>query len=283
MKHDLSVTLILILLFLASHFIGLFIIKNYLPSEKNLPLGIEKPQFEERTAYIPIIISILFATAIALILIRFAAFKIWKAWYFLSVFVTITIAFAAFIPEIAALILALGLTIFRTFKPNVIIHNFTEVFIYGGLAAIFVPVLSIWSIFVLLVLISIYDMVAVWKTQHMVSMAKFQVKSKMFAGLLVPSSAKNLIMNSKKETKHVARSKHNKNAILGGGDIAFPLLFSGVMLKNFGFYAALITSFTAALALLILFFMAEKKKFYPAMPFISAGSLVGYILIYLAL
>ncbi len=278
MKHNISVTLILILLFLTSHFIGLFIVNNYLPKEKNLPLGIEKPQFEERTSYIPIFIAIILATVVALILVKFAAFRLWKFWYFFSILITLLISFGAFIPELIALLLAIVFALLKTFRNNVIIHNFTEVFIYGGLAAIFVPILSIWSIVILLILISIYDFIAVWKTKHMVSMAKFQMKSKMFAGLSVPYSVKHLGNN-----KGVSKLRKVQEAILGGGDIAFPLMFSGVMLRNFGFLSAIITSITAALALLVLFILAKKKKFYPAMPFISVGCFVGYFIVSLIL
>ncbi len=286
MKHDLYITLALIILFLGSHVIGLFVIKNYLPAEEQLPLGIEKPEFDEKTSYIPIIISLVIATIIALVLIKFKALKVWKTWFFLSIAVTLVISFSAFIPQILALILAVVFALIRIFKPNVIIHNFTELFVYGGLAAIFVPILSVLSIFILLILISIYDMIAVWKTKHMVSMAQFQAKSKIFAGLFVQYKSKETpVVEETKSTKKKVEIKEKgeyREAILGGGDIAFPLLFSGVMLKNFGFIPALITSLTAALALLILFMLADKKKFYPAMPPISLGCLLGYIIVILA-
>ena len=64
-------------------------------------------------------------------------------------------------------------------------------------------------------------------------------------------------------------------AILGGGDIGFPLLFAGVAMKVFGFKALIVSGF-ATLSLLFLFWMSEKKKFYPAMPFLTAGCFLGY-------
>ena len=279
MKHDLSITLILVFLFLISHFVGLFIIKNYLPTEKSLPLGIQKPEFNEKTSYIPIFISIIIATGIALILIKFSAFRIWKLWYLLSIFITLLVAFGAFIPQIFAVIFAIVFALLKSFKSNFIIHNFTEIFIYGGLAAIFVPVLSLISIIILLILISIYDIIAVWKTKHMVSLAKFQFKSKLFAGLSIPYSPSGEKVKVKSKIK--SEKSLERQAILGGGDIAFPLMFSGVMLKNFGFLPALVTSLTAGIALLALFLLAKKKKFYPAMPFITIGSLAGYFILLL--
>lgn len=273
MKHTLKVTLLLLFLFLAANVIGLFVTKHYLPAEMQLPFNIQKPQFEEQTSYIPIFTAIIFATILALILIRFASVHLFKFWFLLSVIFTLIISFNAFVPTIFAVIFAVVLGIYKVFKPNFYIHNFTELFIYGALAAIFVPVLNVFSCSILLVLISAYDMIAVWKTKHMISMAKFQAKAKMFTGLLIPYSIKPNKGLADKNVKKV----HVQEAILGGGDIGFPLLFSGVILKIYGFPYALIITLFSAIALFILFMLAEKKKFYPAMPFVTIGCFLGYL------
>ncbi len=67
-------------------------------------------------------------------------------------------------------------------------------------------------------------------------------------------------------------------AILGGGDIVFPIITAGVMLKTFGLHSAFLVIVGATLGLGCLFVFAEKKKFYPAMPFITAGIFLGMIL-----
>ena len=170
--------------------------------------------------------------------------------------------------------MALIFALLRLFKSNVIIHNFTEIFIYGGLAALFVPVLNILSAVLLLFIISIYDMVAVWKTKHMVSLAKFQASSGAFAGLSIPYNTSNI---SGKVTKK--RFGKFSNAILGGGDIGFSLMFSGAIMKYFGMIPALIVSFFAATALFVLFVFAKKGKFYPAMPFITIGCIIGLLVV----
>ena len=66
-----------------------------------------------------------------------------------------------------------------------------------------------------------------------------------------------------------------RTAILGGGDIGFPLIFAGVVLKEWGLWQSLIIPFFALAGLALLLYYAEEKKFYPAMPFISAGCFVG--------
>ena len=72
-------------------------------------------------------------------------------------------------------------------------------------------------------------------------------------------------------------------AILGGGDIVFPIITAGVMFMTLGIVSAIFVILGATLGLAYLFFAAEKKKFYPAMPFITAGILVGIIASYILL
>ena len=130
--------------------------------------------------------------------------------------------------------------------------------------------------FVLLILISGYDAYAVWKSKHMIEMAKFQTKSGVFAGLLVPYELpKRLKKSEKKKIVHV------RTAVLGGGDIGFPLLFSGVVLKSYGFWNAFVISPFVTAALLLLLVYGKKDRFYPAMPFLSAGAIVGFLVMLL--
>ncbi len=275
MKHNLSITFILALLFLSSHFVGLAIINKYLPKtlatgevvEKALPLNIERPEIEAETSFVPIFFIILISTILALILIKFQLFGLWKFWFFISILLTLIIAFSAFVSQIYAVIIAFILALLKLFKRNIIINNLVEIFVYGGLAAIFVPIFNIFSISILLILISIYDAYSVFKSKHMIKLAKFQEKTKIFAGLNIPYKVKE------------GKKQISTTAILGGGDIGFTLFFSGVILKEFNLISALIVSFTAMLALLVLLFYGKKGKFYPAMPVLSLGCFIGFLIV----
>ena len=270
MKHNIKITLIVLALFLLAQSIGLVIVNKYLTKE--LPFNIERPELSEEFSYIQLFVTILIITAFAVFLTRIKSIIIWKIWFFISVLFALLFAFAAFIPQTLALLIALVLTFYKVLRPNIIIHNFTELFIYGGLAGIFVPIFTIKTVFFLLILISVYDMIAVWKTKHMIKLAKFQSKLKIFAGLLVPYSLQRLKLKTKKAVK-------TKIAILGGGDIGFTLIFAGVVMKSTGFtLEAFITPLIVTLALALLLFKGKKNKFYPAMPFLSIGCLVGYLI-----
>ncbi|MBS3159832.1 hypothetical protein J4436_03510 [Candidatus Woesearchaeota archaeon] len=269
MKHEFYVILVLVLLFIGTHFIGLTIINEY--NTRVLPFNIQRMEITQDIAYLPVFIAILVASIIALIMIKFRTIFIWKIWFFLSLTFCLTISFSSFFSQYLSLIVAVLLSLWRLTKPNFLIHNFTELFLYGGLAALFVPIFNIFSISLLLILISIYDMISVWKTKHMIELAKFQNKAKIFTGLLIPYGKK------KKEDKKV----FTKEAILGGGDIGFTLLFSGVILLKYGIFSAIITSLITSIALLLLFIFGEKKKFYPAMPFLSVACFISLGLIQL--
>ena len=163
---------------------------------------------------------------------------------------------AVFFDEKVAVIIALLAAIFKVLEVDIYVHNLTEVFIYGGLVAIFAPIFNTFSVMVLLFIISVYDMIAVWSTKHMIKLAKFQTSLKIFAGLLVPYGKK-------------------KAAILGGGDIGFPLLFTVVIYSAIGLKALIIPVFVAV-ALFLLLTQGKKNKYYPAMPYLTAGCLAGY-------
>jgi presenilin-like A22 family membrane protease len=292
MKHTLSITLVLVTAFFLSQIVGLAITNEYVAQKivnettgevtikyQDLPLDMQRPQIEESKSSIFILGAVLIGTVLVLLLVKFRGFRLWKIWFFLSVALCLTISFWAFLSKLGkagqwlAVILAVGLAILKIYKPNFIIHNLSEVFIYGGLAAIFVPIMNLFAAIVLLLLISVYDMIAVWQSKHMVKMAKFQTESKVFAGLSIPYT-----LPKKEKIKGPTVKVHEevKSAILGGGDIGFPLLFAGVLMKSFGFLHVLIVPVVASIGLFLLLYFAKKDRFYPAMPFLSAACFVGY-------
>ena len=297
MKHTLKVTVALVSFFLMSQLVGLLIINQYIDHEKSiekkeiimkpLPYNIERPEVENQsTSFIYISVSIFIGTILVLLLVKFNKPLIWKIWFFATVWLTLAIAFAAFINNIIAAVLALAISILKLYKPQIIIQNISEVFIYGGLAAIFVPIINLFAAFMLLIVISIYDFIAVYKTGHMIQMAKFQSKSKVFAGLVIPYE-KVKIPTEGKSLKTSAQGKKSKVAVLGGGDIGFTLIFAGVVMKDLmlketilaGFLKTSVIPVFVSIALLILLIKGQENKFYPAMPVLSLGCLLGYLVV----
>ncbi len=143
-------------------------------------------------------------------------------------------------------------------------------------------------------------MYAVWKSKHMVALAKFTSSSQLFPGLLINYKKKgkntHLVMIPEKieepppNGKMKRKISKTQQAILGGGDMVFPLIFTGVVftglmavgyLKTTAFFLSLLVTFGASVSLFLLLYLSKKKRFYPAMPFLTAGCFAGYGLVLL--
>ncbi|RLG11955.1 hypothetical protein DRN73_03930 [Candidatus Pacearchaeota archaeon] len=312
MKHSLKITGIILLMFLLTQLIGLFVVNHYSTikiiqgnltnvSAPELPFGMETPEIEKPQEFNQIFLSIIIAFIIAIsllfFLMRFKAEFFLKLWFFIVIIIALGISFNSIIPNkiayssLIALIIALPLAFIKIYKRSFLIHNLTELFIYPGIAAVFVPILNFYTVIILLLLISVYDMWAVWHSGIMQKMAKYQInKLKVFSGFFIPylNEKTKAIIKKIKNPKELEKKKVKVNiAILGGGDVIFPIIAAGVMLKTFGFVkiaghnlplASLLVILGAIFGLSYLFFFSEKKKFYPAMPFITSGIFLGIAL-----
>lgn len=290
MKHTPKITFILLAIFLLAQFIGIGIVYQYIDPIKSaetgktefkeLPIG-ERPPIEETISFIPIILAVLIGTGLLLLVIKFKLNALWRIWFLLAVVIALLVAFTPFVNLWVAATLALILGFWKIFRPNFWVQNLTELFVYGGLAAIFVPIFNLFSVIILLILISVYDAYAVWKSKHMITLAKSQARAKIFAGLLIPYQISKKVRGKtiKKKGKKVLREV--RTAILGGGDIGFPLIFAGVVMKEWGLWPSLMIPFFATLGLAFLFWKSQEKKYYPAMPFLSAGCFIGLGIVWL--
>ncbi len=296
MKHTWKITIILLIMFLITQLIGLAVVKSYLSEERGLPYGMEPPEVKPETSIVSIIIAFAIAISLIFLLSKIRAILFLKLWFFTVVILALGITFNSLLfcfkipfASIVAILIAFPLAFLKIFKQNLFVHNLTELLIYPGMAAVFVPILNIWTIILLLLFISIYDIYAVWHSGFMQKMAKFQINQlKIFAGFFVPYLGKKerdkiKLLRQKYKNKIPEKVLKKKRirvslAILGGGDIVFPIVASGIFLRSFGLASALLITFGATLSLFILFTKSKKGKFYPAMPFLTAGIFAGMLL-----
>jgi len=312
-KHKITITLLLISMFLITQFIGLFVVNAYAPtsqeiynpstgeteiflSEGSLPFGLQSPQDEPTPSFLSIIFAFALAFALIFILMKYKWRIVIRLWFFLVVALALGISINAILKytplmniAIVAIAIAIPLAFLKIFHPNMYIHNATELLIYPGIAAVFVPILTWKTVLALLILISIYDAWAVWKSGVMQKMAKFQMEElKIFGGFLIPSVSKKVraqiakIKQKYKGKKMPAKVKKKKFkvslAILGGGDVIFPIITAGVFMQAFGIIPALFVIFGALAGLSFLFFITKKGKAYPAMPYITTGIFLGLLI-----
>jgi len=290
MKYDLRTMLTLVLIFFLTQFIGLEIlykdisIKIGPTGEKEIThsetvLG-PRPEITGWETFAWLISGIVISTALILVIVWLKKVLWWKGLFFISIFLTISLALGVFMPTQYAFLLAFVIAALKLYRPNLFIHNIAQILMYAGIAILLVPLFDITWIIALLIVISLYDIYAVFKSKHMVKMALFQTKSKLFAGITIPL---------KRAKKVKGKKVKMREAIIGGGDVAFPLLFAGVVMESLmksasisigmAFLKVLIIPIIVSLTLLVLLIKGEEGKFYPGMPFITTGCLIGYAII----
>ncbi|MFH0831601.1 MAG: presenilin family intramembrane aspartyl protease [archaeon] len=311
MKHNLKITALLLAMFLFTQLLGLAVINAYSPRiekvfvngtvqnvtvQTEIPYGMQPPEMQPWEALQSIGVSIILAVIIMFFLMKKRADLLLRVWLFSVVVISIAIAFNAGFMKLSflsgtqmlAFVLAFPLAFYKIFQRNIIIHNATELLIYPGIAVIFVPILNVWAAAALLALIAVYDVYAVWHSGFMQKLAKFQMNQlKVFTGFFVPYVAKKdrIIIERMKSLPQKEKMQKFKKlkikvnlAILGGGDITFPLIFAGVILRTSGLLHAIIVPLAATLALLLLFAVAKKGKFYPAMLFLSPACILAWLI-----
>ncbi len=311
MKHTFKITTILLAMFLVTQIIGVVVVSseplkvqteiNGTVQQVTNPylswMDVPEPETQQdfTFAFGQLIMAFFIAISLLIFLMKFKIEIFLRLWFFAVVTIALFLSIVSFekiIPVMIelktamfiALAISLSLAYLKIFKRDIFIHNMTELLIYPGIAAIFVPILNFYTIIILLILISIYDIWAVWHSGVMQKMAKYQIdKVKVFSGFFVPymsDKVKTKIQKIKKSKKKNKKVKVNV-AVLGGGDIIFPIITAGIM---YGFFsktpilAASLVILGATSGLAYLFFFAKKRKFYPAMPFITTGILIGIFL-----
>lgn len=302
MKHSLKIVLILLGMFITTQLIGLAVADVYNIHNDQIPYGMEPPKgIAPSSSLTSIVFAIAIAVALLFLLMKLRTEFLLRIWFFIVIILALSITFNAlflntFLSEISfgipfftnassllAFALALPLSYIKVYKRDILVHNITELLIYPGIAVIFIPLLDISTTVLLLILISAYDIYAVWHAGFMQKMAKYQIQNvKVFSGFFIPYVGKKeqeMLLKAKSKKTKLKKIKVNL-AILGGGDVVFPIILAGVILRSMGMVPALIISLGATIALAGLFYISKKGKFYPAMPFISTGCFIALGLIY---
>lgn len=126
----------------------------------------------------------------------------------------------------------------------------------------------------LLIIFSIYDFIAVYKTKHMVKMAKEMIENRAILALVIPPS-----LNGFKESLEKVKFG-GQFSILGGGDVIFPLLLSSSLISQ-GVIDSFIVAVFATIGLAVSFYIFSSQKFHqaiPALPPIALFSIIGFLI-----
>jgi presenilin-like A22 family membrane protease len=225
------------------------------------------------------ILSTAFAIAIVLLIIRFvkSGFKkrfLFRTIFLLAFFFGSLLFFEVWLGEPIALILLLFLVFLWIKMPNIFTHDLLLISSMAGLGSFLGLGLMPEAVAILLIIFSLYDVIAVYKTRHMVKMAKEMTEAGALPGLILPSKFSEL------KTPLEKTSLGGNFLILGGGDIVFPLLFSVSVLQE-GISKSVIIAFFSLFGLLAsfwLFFRQKERRAIPALPPIAFFSIIGYLI-----
>lgn len=198
-----------------------------------------------------------------------------KLFLLLIVFSGTQVVLGTFVPSPWDLAAAVIFTLVFARGGNVLLHNLGIILGIGGIAAVFGLSISVEFGLILLVALSLYDIIAVYVTKHMVTMAKSMVESGAVFGFLIPFEFKGFF-----HSREQAKAGIGANfMILGSGDIGLPLIFA-VSLVRISLTSAIITAAFSLLGLFIthiLFLNQGKRKAMAALPPIATATIIGYL------
>lgn len=145
-----------------------------------------------------------------------------------------------------------------------------------GLAGVAVSMgesLNAVAVVILLGILAVYDVIAVYGTKHMVVMGKELLQHKVFFGLVIPGSPRDLLKRLEDITPH------SDFVFLGTGDVVLPALLVATTAR-YGTLEAVFPAAGALVGLMLttgLFFTKSHKRPMPALPPIALGAILGYI------
>lgn len=262
-------------LFLVVQLLGLWVGMTLL---KTVPV----PKMETGSSIIWFLIAFAIATGLILLALKFLKFKApFGAVFAFLIFVGADIVFSAFIPyHLLAISLALLLVAVRFLWPNILTQNIAIVIAIAGVSAQLGIFLTVPAVIVLLIVLSVYDVWAVFKTKHMVGMAKGLMQRGMMPMIVLPSSWKDFTHSMRKveSEKLKPAKKHSlRYMLLGTGDLAFPLVFA-VSALSYGLVQAYAVIIGALAGIVAIHLLMTSKKFpaLPALPPIAAGSIIAF-------
>ena len=214
---------------------------------------------QEITSVIPIFAYIIVVTALLLVLIKYRLGKIIPLIVYLGLFGGLLFTLSGLFGQTLGAIATIIFFAYAIWKRNNMqVTNIMLIFAIPWIGSWLGASLSFWPALILLVGLAIYDLIAVFGTKHMVTLAE-EAKGKIPLMVGVPAGER--MMG------------------LGTGDLAIPLMFTISVLADTNLTTAITTSLGGLLGLTLLFAYILNKKdvVLPALPPLAAGLILGYL------
>ena len=224
-----------------------------------------------------IIVFFIFLILISLLLPRFNKLSLvaFKFFLVLVVFSGSQAFFETFISSPLDLLLALGLTICFVVFHSVLIHNLGIIIGIAGISSLLGLVIKPELAIGLLVILSFYDILAVYWTGHMVTLARGMMESGAIFGFIIPFRWLDIFYH-----KYEAKKKIGERfMILGSGDVGLPLILISSVAVNSVAQATIIAMFASAGLFVthLLFVNQSGRRPMAALPPIATFTIIGYL------
>lgn len=180
------------------------------------------------------------------------------------------------------IILVLAVALLFLTWPRVLVHDLGMILGIAGISAVLGLSLTPTAAMIILAALSLYDIIAVYRTGHMVRLARTMVESGTIFGFLVPARTKGFFARREQAFPgghSVSQSGSKGFMMLGSGDVSLPLIFICSLVT-----VSLTSAITAAgFALIGLFIMhlmfanQEENQPMAALPPIATLTIVGYL------
>lgn len=169
------------------------------------------------------------------------------------------------------------------FKPKIWLHNILLLLALVSLGLVFGYLVSPWTAMILLLIIAVYDFLAV-KFGYMMWMAEKLSESDVLPAFVIPKNIRNWNLNLKKAGfKKLFEERAEKEfSLLGGGDIGFPLLLAVSVLFIHGLAGGIIICAFSILGLAGAYAAQAflfKGKPTPGLPTIALATLIGFLIV----
>ncbi|MBX4190114.1 hypothetical protein KW791_02365 [Candidatus Parcubacteria bacterium] len=208
--------------------------------------------------------------------IRRVAGFIFKVLLILLVFSGSSVVAGAFLSPPKDMIFVGLVLILFLFLRNVLVHNIAVIMAIAGVSALvgvgITPTLAIGA----LVVLSIYDIIAVYQTKHMVRLAEGMIDSGAIFGFIIPQDFKSFFV----ATGHAKQQVGNQFMVLGSGDIGLPLIFVSSLMRQSLTQAMIVAGFSllGVLATHLIFINQRQRQAMAALPPIATMSIIGYLI-----
>ncbi len=240
-----------------------------------IPPAVSPPFEPAQPELFQFLISFMIATALMLIFL-----KAFKGKFLFQMFFGGAVIFGAqgplglIVSPWRAFLISFGVVGLRFALPRIWTQNLAIILAVAGIAASLGLSVEPNLVIIILILLSVYDIIAVYKTRHMIKLFKGIAERGVYLALIIPDK----ISGWGNKFIDVGRSKNY--VFIGTGDLALPLFFSvSAFPSGIIHSAAIITGAILGLLADHLFFVTQKKrKPIPALPFIAFFSVMGYLL-----